>query len=115
VVLWNVFEKADFRPFFPGAWFIEAKVRANRVLEQAQRIIMNNVSQDELNKLLSLETRPNPKAGSAAAGSEGSAPRFRRFAGLYSKNIAADSGCNLTQEEVDQALAGAIPPETGAL
>jgi hypothetical protein len=64
---------------------------------------MDNLSQGDLDKLSSLETKPNPRAASMAAGFDS---RFRRFAGLYSKSISADSGCNLTQEEVDKAFAG---------
>jgi hypothetical protein len=63
---------------------------------------MDKLSQDDLNRLLSPESKPNPKAASME---EGSKPRFRRFAGLYSKDIAADPACSLSQDEVDQAFA----------
>ncbi|MDR0998540.1 MAG: hypothetical protein LBL70_05685 [Treponema sp.] len=64
---------------------------------------MDNLSQSELKKILSLKTKPDRQAGSGASGPD---PRFRRFAGLYSKDIAADPACSLTQDEVDRALAG---------
>ncbi|MDR3193387.1 MAG: hypothetical protein LBT87_10015 [Treponema sp.] len=73
---------------------------------------MKKLSQAELDKLLSPEIKSNPKAASRAAKSDS---RFQRFAGLYSKNIA-DSGCNLTQDELDQVFTGPpVPPGTGTL
>jgi hypothetical protein len=70
---------------------------------------MDNLSQDELNKLLSPETGPKPRAASREEGFL----RFRRFAGIYAKTIAADSGCNLTQDEVDRAFAGSDRDSAG--
>lgn len=64
---------------------------------------MNSLSQNEVKNILSLRTKPDRQAGSVAAGSD---PRFRRFAGLYNKEIAADPACSLTQDEVDRAFSG---------
>jgi hypothetical protein len=57
---------------------------------------MDGLSKDEIEKILSLKTKPVPNAASL---------RFRRFAGLYSKDTAADPACSLTQDEVDKAFA----------
>jgi hypothetical protein len=64
---------------------------------------MDNLSQDELKNILSLKTKPDQQASSVAAGSD---PRFRRFAGIYSKDIATDPTYSLTQDEVDRAFSG---------
>jgi hypothetical protein len=63
---------------------------------------MDKVSQDELKKILPRKAGPERQAPVAA----GSNPRFRRFAGIYSKDTAADPAYSLTQEEVDRAFAG---------
>jgi hypothetical protein len=63
---------------------------------------MDEVSQDELKKILSRKTEPDQQAPAAV----GSDPRFRRFAGIYSKDIVSDPECSLTQDEVDRAFAG---------
>jgi hypothetical protein len=59
---------------------------------------VDNFSQEELQKILSLKTQPVLETGPD--------PRFRRFAGLYTKEISASPECKLTQDEVDRVFSG---------
>ncbi|MDR0449940.1 MAG: hypothetical protein LBH26_01590 [Treponema sp.] len=67
---------------------------------------MDDFSQEELQKILSLKAEPVPETGSE--------PRFRRFASLYTKEMSASPECKLTQDEVDRVLSGSGTRSPGA-